>query len=46
MEEIKLIDAKAEEESLDATQWGDRYAKEQALEQIYAFEEMQWQKRG
>lgn len=46
MDEIRMLDAKAETGSLDVVQWGDRYAKEQALEQIYAFEEMQWQKRG
>lgn len=46
LEEIKLIDEKAETEILDAAQWNERYAKEQALEQIYAFEEIQWQKRG
>ncbi|OQU88913.1 hypothetical protein SORBI_3002G120601, partial [Sorghum bicolor] len=46
MEEIKLFETRAEDEFLNATQWSELYAKEQALEQIYAFEEIQWQKRG
>jgi hypothetical protein len=32
MDDIKLIDAKAEEEFLSATQWNERYAKERDLE--------------
>lgn len=46
MDELRKIDAKAENDTLDIAQWRDRYAKGRALEQIYAFEETQWQKRG
>jgi hypothetical protein len=46
IEEIKLLDAAAEISNLTATEWNERYEKERALEQIYSFEEIQWQKRG
>lgn len=46
MEDIKKIDVEADNSMLSAAQWRERYAKESALEQIYAFEEIQWQKRG
>lgn len=46
LEELKLVHAMADSNNLSASQWKERYAKESALEHIYAFEEMQWQKRG
>jgi hypothetical protein len=46
MEELKRVDAKAETDTLSSAQWRDRYGKERALEQIYAFKEIQWKKRG
>lgn len=46
MEAIKTLDDKAEKEILDPAQWSNRYTMEKELEQIYAFEEIQWQKRG
>jgi len=42
MEEIKLLDAAAKINTLNAAQWNERYEKERALEQIYSFEEIQW----
>jgi hypothetical protein len=46
MEAIKTLDDKAEKEILDPAQWSNRYTMEKELEQIYASEEIQWQKRG
>jgi hypothetical protein len=46
IEDIKFLDATAEIRNLTATEWNERYGKERALEQIYSFEEIQWQQRG
>jgi hypothetical protein len=45
MEAIKTLDDKAEKEILDPAQWSNRYTMEKELEQIYASEEIQWQKK-
>jgi hypothetical protein len=40
------MDKREEEICFDTSQWQERYRVERQLENIYQFEEMQWQRRG
>jgi hemerythrin superfamily protein len=40
------MDREADASGLSASQWQERYNVEKQLEEIYQFEEIQWQRRG
>jgi hypothetical protein len=43
---IKNLDMEVERGTMGMMQWQQRYELEQKLEEIYRFEEIQWQRRG
>jgi hypothetical protein len=46
MGKMKRMDKMEEEKGFNTTQWQERYEVEKQLEEIYQFEEIQWQRRG
>jgi hypothetical protein len=46
LEKLKTMDKLEDEQGLNSDQWQERYGIERQLEEIFEFEELQWQRRG
>jgi hypothetical protein len=46
LDKLKVMDKREETRGLDTSQWQERYRVEKQLEDIYHYEELQWQRRG
>jgi hypothetical protein len=46
LSKLEEVDREADPSGLSESQWQERYNVEKQLDEIYQFEELQWQRRG